>query len=91
MPTYKAKSRGFYEGKLYDPEGKRRKLRTEKPFEKIPSWLEEVSEATPAEDKPLSPQQKAALTRAANKAKKDADKPDFMGETSKKSTVETLT
>ena len=32
MPTYKVKARGFFDGKLYDPEGKRQTLTTDKPF-----------------------------------------------------------
>lgn len=99
MPTYKAKSKGFYNGKVYDPNGKRPKLRTEKPLKKVPSWLEQVEDAKPAKDtKPksegsegLSPQQKAAQTRKANAEKKKAEADvSFTEESSSESSVETL-
>ena len=39
--TYKVIKPGFFNGKLYDPEGKRDTLTVDKPFkkDKIPSWL----------------------------------------------------
>ena len=45
MPRYKVNAPGFYEGKFYDPEGKRKVLDIDKPFtkkNKIPSWLSEM-------------------------------------------------
>ncbi len=39
MPTYDVIAPGFHEGKLYDPEGKRKTLSVDKPFKKCPSWL----------------------------------------------------
>ena len=99
MPSYKVKSKGFFDGKLYDPEGKRTVLHTEKPFpnrpkskvEDVPSWLEAIKSETPAQ----ASVRKGAETKAANAAKKkaEADKKDiaeasFLGETA--NTVETL-
>lgn len=101
MPSYKVISRGFHGGLLYDPEGKRRVLHTEKPFlskdkkEKVPAWLEAIKAETPAQ----ASARKGAETKAANAAKKKAenDKKDineasFMGEgeVATSTTVETL-
>lgn len=99
MPSYKVKSKGFFAGKIYDPDGKRTVLHTEKPFpskdkkEQVPSWLEAIKSETPAQAKA----RKAAETKAANAAKKKAedDKKDiadasFLGEGESPSQVETL-
>ena len=45
MPQYKVLEKGFHGGKLYDPEGKRPVLHTDKPFTKknpMPKWLGEM-------------------------------------------------
>jgi len=42
MPNYKVKEKGFFAGKIYDPNGKRKTLHVEKAFNKVPAWLEEV-------------------------------------------------
>ena len=57
MPQYKVKSVGFYEGKLYDPEGKRKVLNTDKPFPKgkIPSWVEPITAAIKTAKKVAKP------------------------------------
>jgi len=57
MPQYKVKSIGFYDGKLYDPEGKRKVLNTVKPFPKgkTPSWLEPLSATKKPVKKPTKP------------------------------------
>lgn len=101
MPSYKVKSKGFFDGKIYDPDGKRTMLHTEKPFpkknnkEQVPSWLEAIKSETPAQAKA----RKAAETKAANAAKKKAedDKKDIAdasflgeGESTQTNTVETL-
>jgi len=73
MPSYKVKSKGFFDGKMYDPEGKRRVLHTEKPFpskdkkEQVPAWLEAIKGETPAQ----ASARKGAETKAANKAAKE--------------------
>lgn len=75
MPSYNVKSKGFFDGKMYDPEGKRRVLHTEKPFpskdkkEQVPAWLEAIKGETAAQAKA----RKAAETKAANAAKKEAE------------------
>lgn len=101
MPSYKVLSKGFHGGRLYDPEGKRRTLHTDKPFpsknkvEQVPKWLEALKSETPAQAKA----RKAAETKAANAATKKAeeDKKEIAdasflgeGESTKTDTVETL-
>ncbi len=94
MPTYRVIKTGFYDGRLYDPEGKRQTLDRDKPFTKseMPSWVEPTKE--------MSPQQKAAATKKANADKAEADKKAVedqidindvtFTEPAKSSTVETL-
>lgn len=65
MPLYKVLEKGFFDGVTYDPNGKRKMLETDKPFKVCPMWLEAVKGETP--------QQKAARTKAANKAKEEAE------------------
>lgn len=65
MPTYKVIEKGFFDGVTYDPKGKRPFLETDKPLKKCPLWLEPIEGD--------SPQQKAARTKAANKAKEEAE------------------
>lgn len=49
MPSYKVKEKGFFDGKSYDPQGKRKTLFVEKAFKKCPSWLELIKpEKTPS-------------------------------------------
>lgn len=48
MPKYLVKSKGFIDGKLYDPDGKRRTVVTSKPLKKVPAWLEPIKETTQA-------------------------------------------
>lgn len=100
MPSYKVISKGFHGGHLYDPQGKRRVLHTEKPFVKnkkeyVPSWLETIKPETAAQAKA----RKGAETKAANAEKKKAaddkkeiDSASFMGdgEAPKSNAVETL-
>lgn len=42
MFLYKAKEPGFYEGKLYSPEGKRPVLKLKDKLKNVPTWLELV-------------------------------------------------
>jgi|TARA_R110000744_G_scaffold380326_3_gene500753 hypothetical protein len=78
MPQYKVVSKGFFGGKLYDPDGKRSTLNVDKPFtdKTIPSWV-----------KPMV----ASAAPKAKKAKTTAPKtePSFMEDDASKS-VETL-
>ncbi len=95
MPKYEVIEKGFYQGKLYDPNGKRRNLFTEKAFKKAPSWLKAVKAESAAEKKKREAAEKDAL--AADQKKADEDKKaiedmNFMGEgeKSQSSVVETL-
>ena len=67
MPSYKAKSKGFYGGKLYGPSEKRQILRTEKKLSPVPSWLEPIKETR----KPAAAaKKKVAKKKAAKKSSK---------------------
>lgn len=100
MPRYKVKEKGFFGGKLYDPDGKRKILHTEKPFpkkgnkEQVPSWLEVIKSETDAEKKKRVAAEKKAAKAAADKLKEDnkaITEASFMGEgEGASSTVETL-
>lgn len=69
MPSYKVLSAGFFNSQLYSPTGKRRVLTTDKPFKKVPSWLEPIKGETAKE----AQIRKAKETKAANAAKKKAE------------------
>jgi hypothetical protein len=49
MPQYQVTSKGFFDGRLYDPNGKRTVLKVDKPFadKDIPSWVEPLQEEAP--------------------------------------------
>lgn len=95
MPRYKVLAPGFFgkgkNAKLYDPNGKRPFLTVDKPFKKVPSWLELVKEPTrsqlAAEKKKLAAEKKAGDEKdKQNKIEKDA----VMFTESPKNTVTTL-
>lgn len=73
MPQYTVTKKAFFNGKLYGPNGKRRILTTDEPFakDKLPSWCEPIKAPAKTVDD-LTPAQKAARTKAANKAAKAA-------------------
>lgn len=59
MPKYRVLKPGFFGGRLYDPQGKRSVLHTDKPFpkdddgeEQIPSWLALMTAPVVAEKNP---------------------------------------
>lgn len=99
MPRYKVLIKGFFGGRLYDPEGKRRILHTEEPFpskdkvEQVPKWLEALKSETSADAK----SRKAADAKTAKTAKqkhkddqKEISDASFLGEGENNKTVETL-
>jgi len=96
MRKYEVLRKGFYDGKAYDPDGKRRVLYTEGPFpmknkkEQVPSWLKAAVAETPAQAKA----RKSAEGRstAAAKKKADDDQKEIAGASflGAPSTVETL-
>jgi len=97
MPQYKVIARGFFNGRLYDPDGKRPILTTDKPFKKneMPSWLQDMPKETAAVRKKREAQEasrEAADAEKAEQDKKDIADASFMGEgeSSSGSSVEVL-
>lgn len=83
MPKYQVIAPGFWEGVLYNPEGKRRMLHADKPIKPIPSWLKELKPETAAEKKKRLAAEKKAAAENADKAEqdqKDIDNTSFLGE-----------
>ena len=70
MPSYKVISPGFFAGKLYLPNGKRRVLAVDKPFKKTPKWLEPIKAVTAAEKKASAAAAAALEKKVAEDAKK---------------------
>ena len=74
MPRYKVIAPGFYEGKMYKPEGKRSVLHTAKPFTKknpMPSWLAEMPKESEAVRKKREAQEASQATDDSDKAEQD--------------------
>lgn len=98
MPKYQVTGKGFYEGKVYDPIGKRRVLNTDKPLKPVPSWLKLIKQKaeTAAEKKKRLAAEKKTEAEAKEKAEqdqKDIDDASFLGEGENSDTsgnVETL-
>lgn len=95
MPSYKVISKGFFAGKTYDPEGKRKILTVEKPFKKCPAWLQPLKAETAAQKKKREAHEAKQEKLDAEKAeqdKQDIADASFMGEgeSAGKSTVTTL-
>lgn len=67
MPQYKVIDKGYFNDRLYDPEGKRKTLHTDKPFKTVPSWLKAIKPETAAE-------RKKRLALEAKQAKADIEK-----------------
>lgn len=99
MPSYKVLKPGFFGGRLYDPEGKRRVLHTDKKFpmkgkvEQVPTWLEAIKTETAAqkasrEASDLKAAEAAALKNEADQ--KEIADASFMGAGESVNTVETL-
>lgn len=76
MPRYKVTARGFYDGKLYDPLGKRPVLDTDKPFTKknpMPSWVTEMPKESAALKAKREAAEKAQAALDKAKAEEDAE------------------
>jgi len=73
MPLYQVLERGFMNGQLYDPKGKRRTLSSPQPLKPVPSWLKPMEEKkeTAAEKKERLAAEAAQAQAAADKAKED--------------------
>lgn len=88
MPSYKVIRLGFFDGRLYDPEGKRTVLHVEKELSPVPSWLVLVDEPKSAKKN-----EKNNLKQALKRAKRDKrsiEESFLIGEGERASTVETL-
>lgn len=94
MPSYRVKQQGFHDGRLYDPNGKRRVLHTDKPLKPVPKWVEPMEEETAAQRKKrLAKEKKAAVAakEAEQEKKKAVDAVTFTeAPATTQSNVETL-
>ncbi len=75
MPMYKVIAKGFHHGELYDPEGKRKTLHVDKPFNKknpMPKWLSEMPKESESLKAKRLAYKKAQAELEAEKAKQDA-------------------
>lgn len=93
MPKYRVKNKGFYDGKTYDPNGKRNFIFTDKPLKPVPSWVEPVKAETPSEKKKRLATEKKAAIAAEKKAAEDKQAVEdltFMGDGEASTGVETL-
>jgi len=92
MPSYKVKEKGFFDGMLYDPDGKRHILHTDVELESVPKWLEPIKSETPVQAKKRKASDAKANKAASDKAaddRKDIAEASFMG-SGESSNVETL-
>lgn len=94
MPSYKVITKGFLEGVMYDPDGKRRMVHRDKPFDKkkMPSWLKPIKSETAGEKKKREAVEKKTANADADKArqdKTDIDNASFMGD-GESDAIETL-
>jgi hypothetical protein len=87
MPSYKVTAPGFFNGKMYAPNGKRDVLHTDKPFNKknnpMPSWVTEMpkeSEAVRKKREAQEASQKAADGKKAEEDQKDISDASFLGD-----------
>ena len=73
MPRYQVIAPGFFGGKYYNPEGKRRTLTTSKPFPKkeLPSWLAPMPKESEAVRKKREAQEASQVATDDEKAKQD--------------------
>jgi len=92
MPRYQVLKPGFYDGKMYDPEGKRKTLTTDKAFKKCPSWLKPIKDESAAQRKKREADEVKQAEVDAEKAAEDKKDIDAVTFTQPPSTaqVETL-
>lgn len=95
MPSYKVTARGFFNGHIYDPEGKRRVLTVDKPFTKknMPSWVTDMpkeSEAVRRKREAQEASQAAADAEKASQDQKDIEDASFLNENQGGGPTETL-
>lgn len=73
MPSYKVIKPGFFDGRLYDPNGKRRVLHTDKQFpvtgrkkvEQVPNWLQRVDDESTEDRRGRESKEREALRETA--------------------------
>lgn len=83
MPVYRVIEKGFYDGRLYDPAGKRRTITRDKPFSKaeMPSWVEPIKQTAAAAKSAAASKKKAAATKKkVEDDQKDIQAASFMGD-----------
>lgn len=73
MPRYKVTAVGFIGGVMYDPNGKRSTVNTDKPLKPVPSWLKPMTEETAAQKKTRVKTEKADAKESAEKATEDKE------------------
>lgn len=88
MAAYKVLAPGFYDSILYDPNGKRPVLYTDKPIPKkeMPSWLERIS-VKEAED--LTPSEEVK-DFSDDEIKKEIDSVNFVDDPTLSGPTETI-
>lgn len=92
MPRYPVLKPGFFAGRMYDPNGKRRILTTDKPFtaKNKPSWVgDAIGEETDRQRKAREKKESADVAKRADD-KKELDAVTFVEEPSLSGPVETL-
>lgn len=83
MPVYDVVKPGFMNGRLYDPNGKRKVLHTDKPLKPVPEWLTKRRDETAAEKKKRQAAEKKArdeAEKAQAEQKVEKDNVTFMGD-----------
>lgn len=78
MPQYRVKQgeKGFFNGRLYDSNGKRPVLTTDEPLDPIPSWVEPIKFASDQDAEDAIAMTKAAEEREAEEAAAAQDAQD---------------
>lgn len=91
MPNYEVLEPGFYNGKLYDPSGKRRIVTTDKPLNPVPKWLKAVKvKAETAAEKEQRLKDDASAAELDDENKRAVAAVTFQNPPSLSNSVETL-
>ena len=93
MPQYKVKSVGFFNNRMYDPEGKRQVLYVDDAFKDVPSWLELMKPETEAQKKRRTANEKKKSQETAERMaqdQKDISNAALLGDGEAGSVIETL-
>ena len=87
MPRYKVKKPGFFQGRLYGPNGKRSTIVTDKPLDPVPSWVEIIKAGTTTQRKTRATKKKTTTEKSTQE---QVEELSFIGEGEKASKVEVL-